>query len=180
MKTVSLIKSPIYTVRSMFLNIKQVQFKNGSFHVNDNKNDAFDSTKLKLLIKNFLENESKWDKSISLNVKDIVNTLHEWTSSTEYEFYCIYYGEEIVGFVSFKLNVKNKPDTAHLRSLYIDDKYRRKGLATQALHRFENAAKSAGKTKLHVFVIEGNKPALNLYKKYGFFEEDQLIIEIEL
>lgn len=98
--------------------------------------------------------------------------------SNEYdEFYCVYYGGNIAGFISFTTKFKNEasnkryPNTGYLRMLYIDDIYRRKGLATLALNKFESVSYSRNKKEIHTFVNKKNVEGINLYKKYGFINE---------
>ena len=106
-----------------------------------------------------------------------IDSLNDCLSNENDEFYCIYFGGNIAGFISFttkfKDEVSNKryPNTGHLCMLYVDDAYRRKGLATLALNKFESVSYSRGKKEIHTFVNKKNTEGINLYKKYGFVSE---------
>ncbi|MCO4770807.1 MAG: GNAT family N-acetyltransferase [Deltaproteobacteria bacterium] len=56
---------------------------------------------------------------------------------------------------------------AHLRMLLVDPRAQRTGLATRLVHRFEDAARAAGCTKVLFDVIVGS-PANTFYQRLGF------------
>ena len=172
----SFVKRPIFMIPNVRLkDIKRVQFKNNAYYVDDKKDVNFEFSKLLKQYEKFLKKEFSYnDEKIPYRVTDSLNDC----LSNEYdEFYCIYYGGNIAGFISFTTKFKNEasnkryPNTGHLRMLYIDDIYRRKGLATLALNKFESVSYSRNKKEIHTFVNKKNVEGINLYKKYGFISE---------
>lgn len=177
-KYLSLVKSPVHMVRSTFKNIKRIEFKNNAYYVDDKIDSNFEISKLISYVEDFLKSEYSYNnEKLPDRIDDIT---HDYLSDKNIEFYDIYYGSELAGFISYKyknvtdaVSGKPYPDTMHLRMLYVNDKYRRKGLATSALHKMENAAVAHKKKELHTFVHSKNEKALALYYKYGFESEGE-------
>ena len=74
----------------------------------------------------------------------------------------------IVGIGNIILNENNK--WAHALHIFIDEKYRKKGLATKMLQHLESLARYKKMRILTLRVMPKNVPAKNLYKKMGFKE----------
>ena len=74
----------------------------------------------------------------------------------------------IVGIGNIILNENNK--WAHALHIFIDEKYRKKGLATKMLQHLESLARYKKMRILTLRVMPKNVPAKNLYKKMGFEE----------
>lgn len=172
----SLVKRPISMIPNPnFKNIKRVQLKNNEYYVDDKKDNSFEFSKLLKQYEKFLKKEYSYSGEKIPN--RTIDSLNDSLSNEYDEFYCIYFGGNIAGFISFttkfKDEVSNKryPNTGHLRMLYVDDVYRRKGLATLALNKFESISYSRGKKEIHTFVNKKNVEGINLYKKYGFVSE---------
>lgn len=172
----SFVKRPISMYQNIRLkNIKRVQLKNNAYYVDDKKDVNFEFSKLLKLYEKFLKKEFSYnDEKIPHKTTD---SLNDCLSNKYDEFYCIYYDGNVAGFISFTTKFKNEasnkryPNTGHLRMLYIDDIYRRKGLATLALNKFESVSYSRNKNEIHTFVNKKNVEGINLYKKYGFINE---------
>lgn len=172
----SLVKRPISMIpNANFKNIKRVQLKNNAYYVDDKKDNDFEFSKLLKQYEKFLKKEDSYSGE-KITYK-IIDSLNDCLSNGNDEFYCIYFEGNIAGFISFttkfKDEVSNKryPNTGHLCMLYIDDAYRRKGLATLALNKFESVSYSRNKKEIHTFVNKKNVEGINLYKKYGFVSE---------
>jgi len=69
----------------------------------------------------------------------------------------------IEGFSTFKC----KP-LINIHDIYVDAKYRGKGVATLLLHAAEDLAKEKGCCKITLEVLEGNNAAQSVYLKFGF------------
>ena len=74
----------------------------------------------------------------------------------------------IVGIGNIILNENNK--WAHALHIFIDEKYRKKGLATKMLQHLESLARYKKMRILTLRVMPKNDPAKNLYEKLGFEE----------
>mgnify|MGYP001234385183 CR=1 FL=1 len=60
---------------------------------------------------------------------------------------------------------------AHIMHIFIDHKYRRKGLATKIIQHLEKLAHEKKIKKITMRVMPKNKPAIKLYEKIGFKEK---------
>ena len=60
---------------------------------------------------------------------------------------------------------------AHIMHIFIDDNYRRKGLATKIIQYLETLARERKMKILTLRVMPKNKPAIKLYEKIGFKEK---------
>lgn len=99
-------------------------------------------------------------KDYDENIPDkLIDSLNDHLSNGHDEFYCIYFDGNIAGFISFQSNI------GRLKMLYIDDAYRRKGLATLALNKFETESYKRNKKEIRAFVNKKNAEGINLYKK---------------
>ena len=74
----------------------------------------------------------------------------------------------IVGIGNIIFNENNK--WAHALHIFIDEKYRKKGLATKMLQHLESLARYKKMRILTLRVMPKNEPAINLYEKMGFEE----------
>ena len=74
----------------------------------------------------------------------------------------------IVGIGNIIFNEDNK--RAHALHIFIDEKYRNKGLATKMLQHLESLARDKRMSILTLRVMSKNEPAINLYEKMGFEE----------
>lgn len=160
----SLVKRPISMMPNKdFKNIKRVQFKNNAYYIDDKKDIKFEFSKLLKQYEKFLKKEYSYSNE---NIPDkLIDSLNDHLSNGHDEFYCIYFDGNIAGFISFQSNI------GCLKMLYIDDAYRRKGLATLALNKFETESYKRNKKEIRTFVNKKNVEGINLYKKYGFVIE---------
>jgi len=74
----------------------------------------------------------------------------------------------IVGIGNIIFNENNK--WAHALHIFIDEKYRKKGLATKMLQHLESLARDKKMKTLTLRVMPKNVPAKKLYQKMGFEE----------
>ena len=160
----SLVKRPISMMPNKdFKNIKRVQLKNNAYYIDDKKDIGFEFSKLLKQYEKFLKKEYSYSNE---NIPDkLIDSLNDHLSNGHDEFYCIYFDGNIAGFISFQSNI------GRLKMLYIDDAYRRKGLATLALNKFETESYKRNKKEIRTFVNKKNAEGINLYKKYGFVIE---------
>jgi ribosomal protein S18 acetylase RimI-like enzyme len=82
--------------------------------------------------------------------------------------------EEVAGFVTVLTKVPfdsldDPPgDYALIADLFVDDRFRRRGVGAQLLREAERLAVSAGAQEIRVGVLDGNHSAARLYRRAGF------------
>lgn len=86
--------------------------------------------------------------------------IKQFFNNNKETFYFIIENGDIIGSVLF---IKN-----YIQSLCINKKYQRKGYGTRLTKYAVNKILSNGYKEIVLKVMEGNIPALNLYKKLGF------------
>lgn len=79
----------------------------------------------------------------------------------------IYKDKNLVGFFTPRVQVYKDVSRDKSGTIYIQPKYRRKGIATEALNLF-----FADKTRGISYVEHGNTASLKTYLKLGFYKED--------
>ena len=67
------------------------------------------------------------------------------------------------GFSTFKC----KP-LINIHDIVVSDKYRGQGIGQALLEKIESVAQERGCCKITLEVLQGNQPAINSYKKFGF------------
>ena len=91
------------------------------------------------------------------------------TSVKEIGVYTKYYSyienDLIVGFLSFDLIY----DRAEINYIFVEEKYRKKGIATKLLNHMLDICNN-GCNNITLEVKESNKSAINFYLKNGFIE----------
>jgi len=84
----------------------------------------------------------------------------------------------IVGFLMFmkqaRSPLRSKHSRATITDLYVDEKHRRRGIASKLLERCLEYMSSRGVEEVRVNLLVSNEPARSLYRKLGF--TDQMII----
>ena len=73
-------------------------------------------------------------------------------------------GGKTVGYSGFRYVL----DEAHITTLAVDKKFRKKNIGTMLIARLIDDAKNKGIKKLYLEVRQSNIPAQKIYKKLGF------------
>jgi GNAT superfamily N-acetyltransferase len=76
-------------------------------------------------------------------------------------------GGRWVGLAGGFIEAENT-DEPQVVSMWVDPAWRRSGLAGRLLDEVIEWAQAGGATSVHLWVTEGNDPALRLYKRFGF------------
>ncbi|MGJ8581212.1 MAG: GNAT family N-acetyltransferase [Psychromonas sp.] len=109
-----------------------------------------------------------------------INLLSSQLNNPESEFYFIYSAPvtdkeaQIAGFL--KLNIGNAqtdladPNALEVEKIYLDQQFLGKGLGHQLINFSVARAEQQNKQYLWLGVWEHNQPALQFYKKMGFFQ----------
>jgi ribosomal protein S18 acetylase RimI-like enzyme len=63
------------------------------------------------------------------------------------------------------------PTSRYIESVWVDPRFRRKGLVAAMLERLETRARRSGATRFRLWVLDGNSNAVDAYTKLGFAED---------
>jgi len=134
-----------------------------------NEMDAF---KLAFLAEEFMPGETTVEKR--------VNTLMQALKNQNYQLLLAEMDGEIVGFVDQRIihDFVHGGKLSYIQNLYVTPRHRKKGIGGQLLQEIIKKAKEKGVLEIHVVTEFENKPAINLYKKYGLTKES-LQLEME-
>lgn len=80
-------------------------------------------------------------------------------------FYCLTADDKVIGTVALK---KIDDSSVELKALYLDSKYRGKGLGSRLMDKAVSEAKERGFKSIVLDSMSKYKDALRLYEKYGF------------
>lgn len=86
---------------------------------------------------------------------------------------------EVIGYIWFGLKKTYAGEKGEIYNLYIDENYRRKGLAKKLIKHAENYLSSKGIEFLELKVTETNLPAVKLYEKLNF-KKTRIVMEKKL
>jgi GNAT superfamily N-acetyltransferase len=86
-------------------------------------------------------------------------------------------GARIVGYIvmSFDFSLEYGGVNPWVDEFFIEKESRRKGLGARVLDFFEQAAREAGATAIHLEVNHGNR-AIELYRRRGFVEHSRFLM----
>jgi ribosomal-protein-alanine N-acetyltransferase len=96
------------------------------------------------------------------------------------EIICIaYIGEIAVGYCTgFIMNsICYNENRLDIESLYVKDEYRRKGIGKKLIKFIEKEAILKNITHFHINTYKKNLPAKSLYKKLGFNETEEILLD---
>lgn len=65
---------------------------------------------------------------------------------------------------------------AFLDELYVEEKYRGRGIGRQTMEFVEEQAREIGVNAVHSEATRGNEPALELYRRAGYFAHDRFLM----
>lgn len=99
--------------------------------------------------------------------------IEESTKNYIKEQYCFVAveNEKIVGIITGKISLERSwiiEKTGILNNLYVEEKYRGKGIATKLYERFCVEIKKEGIAKIELHTMTNNKNAIKFYEKIGF------------
>lgn len=100
-----------------------------------------------------------------MNVEELTARMHSWLTG-EYEAYLIHLDHELAGYCLFR----REPEQAvYIRQLYVDDAFRRQGIARAALTWLRREIWRDA-TRLYMEVLSGNPEGIAFWKSVGFVE----------
>jgi ribosomal protein S18 acetylase RimI-like enzyme len=86
------------------------------------------------------------------------------------KFYKLLLNDKIIGFCSYKTNVKEISRSIFINNIYIDKEYRQKGYGFYLLKQVMDIATQPSKNVKHIIlsVVASNTNAVKLYRNLGF------------
>ena len=128
-----------------------------------------DSVGVKNLILSILEKEYPFDRSAyqDSDVNDISGTY----SGKGNAFFVVEKDSKVVGAVGIK---KDTDESALLRRLFVDEKYRKQGLGRELLAKAVDFCKAEHYKQIIFRATDRMQSAMNLMKNMGFQEKDDL------
>jgi ribosomal protein S18 acetylase RimI-like enzyme len=84
-------------------------------------------------------------------------------------------GEQAIGYVvlTFGFSFEYGGRDAFLDELYVDAKYRGRGIGRQTMEFVEAEAREMGVNAVHLEATHGNEAAIELYRRVGYFEHER-------
>ena len=91
-------------------------------------------------------------------------------------------GEQAIGYVvlTFGLSFEYGGRDAFLDELYVDEKYRRRGIGRQTMEFVEAEARKMSVNAVHLEATHGNEPAIELYRRLGYFAHERFLMTKQL
>lgn len=128
-----------------------------------------DSVGVKNLILSILEKEYPFDRSAyqDTDINDISGTY----GGEGNVFFVVREGKKIIGTAGIK---RETPESALLRRLFVDEKYRRKGLGTKLAKKAIEFCESRNYKEMIFRATDRMRQAMSLCKKMGFKEKEDL------
>ena len=115
------------------------------------------------------------EKKYNENTKDdyiVDNWYPNLIDKDNNQLFIAVYNNEIVGYAYVKIiTTSDSPEIyteASISGIYVKENYRRQGIATKLINEAKKWCINKGVSYLKLNVLEGNRTALNLYKKLGF------------
>ena len=103
------------------------------------------------------------------NFEEELLQLKEMYSEPTGGIFLLQQGEELIGCVAIR---KKGEGIAELKRMYIQPDIRKAGAGTMLLEKALTAAKELGYQIIRLDTLATMTPAINLYKKHGFYEID--------
>jgi ribosomal protein S18 acetylase RimI-like enzyme len=91
---------------------------------------------------------------------------HDFLEKISKDIFLVFNGQEVCGYLIAGCCHGNI--VATILKVAVHPEHRRKGIATNLVHKLVEILKDRKITEIDVIVIEGCKPAILLYKKAGF------------
>ncbi len=103
--------------------------------------------------------------------------LEEQITTLGHQFILVRYHDEIVGYASYSIKLKDEPKRYRLHKLYVKPELHGKGLGKAMISYISNEVSNAGGTELELNVNKKN-PAVAFYKHTGFSVESEIDLQI--
>jgi RimJ/RimL family protein N-acetyltransferase len=108
------------------------------------------------------------DEAERRSIEEHKKLLYRGLDTPNHFLYTIEFNHKPVGRIWLNSDPKIAGGAGFIYDLYIEEEFRRQGLATRALHLLEEKASCLGLSRLSLHVFGFNEPAIALYKKLGY------------
>lgn len=131
-----------------------------------------DALSANLLLTKLIEDEKQYDENIN-EMCDVKSLYEKFYDNKDICLYAAKYQNKIIGYIYGY--IQNNGDAKKnivctLDALYVLEEYRNKGVATELVNSFIKWSRNKGAHYIELKVCNLNKEAINLYKKFDFFE----------
>jgi ribosomal-protein-alanine N-acetyltransferase len=79
--------------------------------------------------------------------------------------------QEMTAFAIIEWSTEGTQTVAYIQTLEVAPAHRKRGIATQLLHRLETSATAAGASAISLHVAEQNTPAIHPYLSHGYMPQ---------
>lgn len=140
-----------------------------------NDNNLMEANKF---LNKLIQDETKYDKNLRKDL--IIENYYEHKNNNSIIF--LAYDNEVIigyiyGFIIEDIFLENP--SAKLDALFVEEKYRRRGVATKLINEFISWCNLNNIMYVSVSVLSDNKAAKILYVKHGFLpKKEELIAQI--
>ena len=140
-----------------------------------NDNNLMEANKF---LNKLIQDETKYDKNLRKDL--IIESYYEHKNNNSIIF--LAYDNEVIigyiyGFIIDDIFLENP--SAKLDALFVEEKYRRRGVATKLINEFISWCNLNNIMYVSVSVLSDNKAAKILYVKHGFLpKKEELIAQI--
>ena len=100
--------------------------------------------------------------------KEHERLLPEGLMTRDHHLFTVRAGEDAVGVIWLKASLDSPRPTGFIYDLFIAERFRRKGYASQAMLQLEEEARSLGLRQLGLHVFAHNQAAVSLYERLGY------------
>ena len=115
-----------------------------------------------------IENDPKFKEYLDIqNYDEEINNLEHKYGLPEGRLYLLYFNNKLAGCIGLK---KIDNDNCEMKRLYIKEEYRNNHLGEYLVDKIIKDAKEIGYKYMLLDTLPFLKSAINLYKKYGFYE----------
>lgn len=104
-------------------------------------------------------------------------SLTQQIAVDKHQYFLVKLDGEAVGYTAYEANYKGEPNVM-IHKAYLHPKVQRQGVGSKMFTFLESEAKRLNNTHLRLRVFVKNIKAINFYKKYGFYIDKDITVDI--
>ena len=119
------------------------------------------------------------EPALAFDERVVTQTWRQFFSSAEFgRAWLFSAGSELAGYVILTLgySFEYRGREAFVDELYVEERFRGKGLGRRAMEFVEERARELGVNAMHLEVDRGNDAALGLYRRTGYVDHDRYLM----
>lgn len=129
-----------------------------------------DAVKCNELLSKLIADESTFDNTLNKGYIVIDYFEHIYNKPQNIIFVAKENDNTVIGYAYCKITMDIDKKIALIDGIYVEEKYRNQGIATQIIEECKRWAAKMEAKILELNVVSKNENAINLYKKIGFDE----------